>query len=174
MFHVKTRNTATSLSLGLFLVGISLISAGTLFAGESQEPMMHKTGMVHQDAPAWAEQLKGQTIIENSIEGRAERAALVEKQHEKMMQQIEKETAGTPSSGMYNNMSNMHQYGAGKGNYLLASESEGEPVAMKGGGLCPKTAPVRHYDISAINVEITLESMVGLLSWVYVYPDRKS
>jgi len=60
--------------------------------------MVHKTGMTHQDTPAWAEKLKGQTIVENAIEGRAERAALVEKQHEKMMQQIEKETAGSPNA----------------------------------------------------------------------------
>ncbi len=165
MFYMKkTRNAVTSLSLGLFLGGISLFSAGTLLAGESHETMVHKTGMTHQDTPAWAEKLKGQTIVENAIEGRAERAALVEKQHEKMMQQIEKETAGSPNAGAYNNMSTMHQYGAGMGNYLLASESEVEPVAMKGRGLCPTTAPVRHYDISAINVEITLNQ------WLDYYP----
>ena len=72
MFYVKTRNAVTSLSLGLFMGGILLFSSGTLLAGESQENMMHKTGMTHQDAPAWAEKLKGQTIVENSIEGRGE------------------------------------------------------------------------------------------------------
>lgn len=165
MFYLKkTRNAVTSLFLGLFLGGITLFSAGTLLAGESPETMIHKTGMTHQNTPAWAERLKGQTIVENAIEGRAERAALVEKQFEKMMQQIAKETAGSPNAGAYNNMSTMHQYGAGMGNYLLASESEVEPVAMKGGGLCPQTAPVRHYDISAIDVEITLNQ------WLDYYP----
>ena len=39
--------------------------------------LVHKTGMNHQ-TPGWAERLKGQTIVENAIEGRAERSALVE------------------------------------------------------------------------------------------------
>ena len=47
----------------------------------------------------------------------------------------------------------------------LAGQQQGdaEPVSMKG-GLCPKTAAVRNYDISAINVEITLNQ------WLDYYP----
>ena len=118
--------------------------------------------MNHQ-SPAWAERLKGQTIVENAQEGRAERAALVEKQHERLMQQMQEEMAESPTGG-YDTMSTMHQYGAGKGNYLLASDSDIEPVAMTGGGKCPASAPVKQYDISAINVEITLNQ------WLDYYP----
>ena len=57
-----------------------------------------------------------------------------------------------------------HQYGAGKGNYLLNSDPDIEPVAMSGGGKCPAFAQVRNYDISAINVEITLNQ------WLDYYP----
>lgn len=124
--------------------------------------VIEASGMNHE-SPAWAERLKGQTIIENAQEGRAERAALVEKQHERLMQQMQKEMSESNSGG-YNTMSMMHQYGAGKGNYLLASDSDIEPVAMAGGGKCPATAPVKHYDISAINVEITLNQ------WLDYYP----
>ena len=60
-------------------------------------------------------------------------------------------------------MSMIHQYGGGPENGLLASNSGVEPVSMKG-GLCPKTAPVRNYDVSAINVEITLNQ------WLDYYP----
>lgn len=123
---------------------------------------VHKTGMNHQ-TPGWAERLKGQTIVENAIEGRAERSALVELQHERLMQQMEKEMSGSNSGG-FNSMSMMHQYGAGKGNYLLNSDPDIEPVSMTGGGKCPATAPVKHYDISAINVEITLNQ------WLDYYP----
>ena len=118
--------------------------------------------MNHQ-SPAWAERLKGQTIVENAQEGRAERAALVEKQHERLMQQMQEEMAES-STGGFDTMSMMHQYGAGKGNYLLASDSDIEPVAMTGGGKCPAAAPVKHYDIAAINVEITLNQ------WLDYYP----
>ena len=50
--------------------------------------MIHKAGMTSQ-SPGWAERLKGQTIVEDAMEGRAERAALVEQQHQRMMQQME-------------------------------------------------------------------------------------
>ena len=54
--------------------------------------------MNHQ-SPAWAERLKGQTIVENAQEGRAERAALVEKQHERLMQQMQEEMTESPTGG---------------------------------------------------------------------------
>ena len=125
-------------------------------------PLVHKTGLTHQ-TPEWAERLKGQTIVENAKEGRAERAALVEKQHERLMKQMQEERAESNSGG-FDTMSMMHQYGAGKGNYLLSSDSDIEPVSMNGGGKCPATALVKQYDISAINVEITLNQ------WLDYYP----
>ena len=162
MFDVNTRNAVTSLSLGLVLGGISLLSAGTLLAGESPETMIHKAGMT-SPSPGWAEKLKGQTIVEDAMEGRAERAALVEQQHERMMQQMQQDMEhGGSNTGAFNGMSMIHQYGGGPQNGLLAS-SDAEPVSMTG-GLCPKTAQVRNYDISAINVEITLNQ------WLDYYP----
>ena len=123
----------------------------------------HKVSMSSQ-SPGWAERLKGQTITENAVEGRAERAALVELQHRRLMQQMQKDGQHKgDASGAFNTMSMMHQYGAGPANGLLASNSDVEPVSMKG-GLCPKTAPVRQYDVSAINVEITLNQ------WLDFYP----
>ncbi len=126
------------------------------------QPLLHATGMNHQ-SPAWAERLKGQTIVEDAQEGRPERAALVERQHERMMRQMEHEAEASGSGG-FDAMSMMHQYGAGKGNYLLSSEADIEPVSMNGGGKCPAAAPVRQYDVSAINVEITLNQ------WLDYYP----
>ena len=124
---------------------------------------VHQVSMSSQ-SPGWAQRLKGQTIMENAVEGRAERAALVELQHQRLMQQMQKDMQQKgDASGAFKTMSMMHQYGAGPANGLLASNSDVEPVSMKG-GLCPKTAPVRHYDVSAINVEITLNQ------WLDFYP----
>ena len=111
----------------------------------------------------WAEALKGQTVVENAIEGRAERSAMVELQHKRMMEQMQQEMGHQPSTGTFNNMSMMHQYGAGKENGLLMSNPDVEPVSTKG-GRCPARAPVKKYDISAIDAEITLNA------WLDYYP----
>ncbi|MEO8324597.1 MAG: multicopper oxidase domain-containing protein [Nitrospirota bacterium] len=66
-------------------------------------------------------------------------------------------------TGAFDSMSMIHQYGGGPENGLLASTAGVEPVSMKG-GLCPKTAPVRNYDVAAINVEISLNQ------WLDYYP----
>ena len=44
------------------------------------------------------------------------------------------------------------------------SDPRVEPVALTGGGKCPATAPVKQYNVSAINVEITLNQ------WLDFYP----
>ncbi|MDX1411611.1 MAG: hypothetical protein R3351_05605, partial [Nitrospirales bacterium] len=162
-FHFKLKNS--------FFILVALVA--TLMAGvfsiasaetSPSDSTVHKTKMVHQDSPGWAEKLKGQTIVENSVEGRAERAAMVELQHQRMMEQMEKEKQHQrDNTGAFNSMSMMHQYGAGMGNGLLASNMGVEPVSSSG-GLCPKSAPVKHYDISAINVEVTLNQ------WLDYYP----
>ena len=66
-------------------------------------------------------------------------------------------------SGMYNNMNMMHQYGAGGQDVLLMSNTGAEPVSSQG-GRCPASAPVKQYDVSAINVEISLNM------WLDYYP----
>ena len=151
---------------------VALLSGGTLlgnsFAVEGEDAshssVSHQVAMSNQSSPGWAERLKGQTITENAVEGRAERAALVELQHQRLMDQMQKEMQHQdPNSGAYNTMSMMHQYGAGPENGLLASNSGAEPVSDRG-GRCPATAPVKKYDISAINVEITLNQ------WLDYYP----
>ncbi|RMH08318.1 MAG: hypothetical protein D6704_03260, partial [Nitrospirae bacterium] len=132
--------------------------------GSPPQPKAQMVSSVASHSPSWAERLKGQTIIEDAMEGRAERAALVERQHQRLMEQMRKEMQYRgASTGAFGTMSMMHQYGAGPSNGLLMSNPDVEPVSTKG-GLCPKTAPVKHYDISAINVEITLNQ------WLDYYP----
>ncbi|WP_447964703.1 hypothetical protein [Nitrospira sp. Ecomares 2.1] len=167
MFHVKSRKAITTLSIGLLVGGTSFLSGGTLLAEEIQDKVIHSTGMVHQESPGWAERLKGQTIMEDTQEGRPNRAAMVERQHDRIMLRMENESgaqhADHTATGFYNTMTNMHQYGAGGQDLLLASDRNVEPVAASGGN-CPSTAPVREYDISAINAEITLNQ------WLDYYP----
>lgn len=163
MYHGKSRFLTASVFLAL-MGGATFWSTPSFVSAEnSSPPHAHQTGMPAQ-SPGWAEQLKGQTIVEDAMEGRAERAALVEQQHHRMMEQMQKDMEHKGAdTGAFDSMSMIHQYGAGPANGLLASTPGVEPVSMKG-GLCPKTAPVRNYDVSAINVEISLNQ------WLDYYP----
>src|SRR5213594_1463964 len=159
MYHLKVSHT--------FFRFLSMMAGGVLLwlplvaSAESSSHADH-TAMTHQ-TPGWAEQLKGQTIVEDAMAGRPERAALVERQHERIMLQMQQDLQTQTADGFYNNMSMMHQYGAGGQDLMLVSDPRIEPVAMQG-GRCPSSAPVRKYDISAINVEISINQ------WLDFYP----
>ncbi|MFM7841644.1 MAG: hypothetical protein ACKO9T_07200, partial [Nitrospira sp.] len=107
-------------------------------SAESPAPHVHKTGIVA--SPEWSEKLKAQTIIEDTKEGRPERAMQVEMQHQRIMRQLEQDAQAQHVNGAYNNMSMMHQYGAGGQDMLLVSDPRQEPVVMQG-GRCPAHAP---------------------------------
>ena len=149
------------------------------FAGHAEAPSTaHETGNIatHADLPSetanhamshpspeWAEKLKGQTIVEDAMEGHAERTSMVDRQHQRVMEQMAKDADVQRTSGYFNNMNMMHQYGAGSQDVLLMSQTGEEPVSTQG-GQCPAGTPVRRYDVSAINVEITLNR------WLDFYP----
>jgi manganese oxidase len=167
MFYLKSRKAITALSIGLCVGGSSLMTGGVLLAEDVKNKVMHHTGMGHQESPGWAERLKGQTIMEDVASGRPDRAARVERQHERIMLNMNSESGSQShtehADGFFNTMSTMHQYGAGGQDLLLASDRSVEPVSTNG-GRCPSSAPVRHYDISAIEAEITLNQ------WLDYYP----
>jgi manganese oxidase len=148
------------------MLSVAMLSLPLAAAAETPSHDIHgaamPAGMTHQ-TPAWAEKLKGQTIMEDAMEGRPERAAMVERQHQRIMLQMGKDAEMQQTGGMFNNMSMMHQYGAGGQDLLLVSDPRTEPV-MGPGGRCPANAAVRKYDISAINVEISLNQ------WLDYYP----
>ena len=159
MFFRSLRVSVPTRMLGamsaLALLGVSLASA--------ESASQHVT-MNHQ-LPGWAEKLKGQTIVEDTMSGNPGRSAMVEQQHQRIMDQMAKDpqVQGT-NTGMYNTSTMMHQYGAGGQDMLLVSDPRVEPVSLTGGGKCPVTAPVKQYNVSAINVEITLNQ------WLDFYP----
>ena len=84
---------------------------------------------------------------------------------EKLEQQAQKDAKAQQTSGAFNEMSMMHQYmGQDGSSFLLMSDgSKGEPV-MASGGKCPAGVPVKQYDVSMINIEITLNR------WLDFYP----
>ena len=159
--HVRLRFTVVSF-LGV-LGSAVFLGTPTVALSQNGSPAVQPVAMTQANQP-WAEMLKGQTIVENSVEGRAERAAKVELQHQRLMEQMQKDSSHQGNNtGTFNSMSMMHQYGAGKGNGLLMSDMDAQPVSNNG-GRCPSGAPVKSYDISAINVEVTLNA------WLDYYP----
>ncbi|MCA9465873.1 MAG: hypothetical protein KC643_10575, partial [Nitrospira sp.] len=127
MYHGKSSMLTASAFLALF-GGAALVGSPPLVSAENGESQhVHSAGMNAQ-SPGWAERLKGQTIVEDSMEGRAERAALVEQQHNRLMEQMQKDMEVTgQNSGAFNSMSMIHQYGAGQGTGLLSSAPGVEP-----------------------------------------------
>ena len=78
----------------------------------SAENSSSHVAMNHQ-LPSWAEQLKGQTIVEDTMAGKGDRAAMVEQQHQRIMQHMahDPQVQGV-NTGMYNTQSMMHQVGS--------------------------------------------------------------
>jgi len=99
------------------LVSSLVIAAPGAFAEDSQEHQGHQMnhaamGMVDNSNEAWAQKLKGQTIVEDAMAGRANRSSLVEMQHNRLMEQMTRQVqvGQTTNTGMFNGMSTMHQY----------------------------------------------------------------
>ena len=145
------------------IAGAALLSLPLMAGAEPASPHAQHTSMSHQ-TPDWAEKLKGQTVVEDTLEGRPDRAAMVEQQHQRVMQQMMNDPQlQQTSGGLYNSMTMLHQYGAGGQDLMLVSDPRTEPVQGQG-GRCPANAPVRSYDVSAINVEISINQ------WLDFYP----
>lgn len=166
--HRKGRTSSLWLmSLSLLFAGSLVAAPGLSVAGSGDHsPSGHATPVA---MPGWTQQLKGQTIVENAIEGRADNAQKMEQQHHRLMEKLERQAqtdaTGQRTSGMFNDMSMMHQYmGQDGSSFLLMTDSgKGEPV-LTTGGKCPANAPLKKYDVSMINIEITLNR------WLDFYP----
>ncbi len=152
---------------GMKMIVAAAMAGALVYAPLATAGEQDSSGHVHSAAgprmPAWAEQLKGQTIVEDVMEGRPERTAMMERQHQRIMNQMAQDAETQRTGGFYNHVNMLHQYGAGNQDVLLMSGSGAEPVVASG-GRCPAHAPVKHYDVSAINVEITLNR------WLDFYP----
>ena len=92
--------------LPVLALASSLAGSPAVFAAES-----------HQHQPAatpvgWQQQLKGQTIVEDAIEGRAERSEKIEMQHHRLMrkleEQVQQDAQAQMTSGAYNEIGRAH------------------------------------------------------------------
>lgn len=165
----QRRRSSLSLMLHSVLLAGSLVATPWLLAASAEESLHEEGHATPVALPGWTQQLKGQTILEDTIEGRPDRSGKMEMQHhrlmEKLEQQAQKDAKAQQTSGAFNEMSMMHQYmGQDGSSFLLMSDgSQGEPV-MTSGGKCPAGVPVKQYDVSMINVEVTLNR------WLDFYP----
>jgi hypothetical protein len=108
------------------------------------------------------------SIVEKTMEGYVDRVTLIEWRHRWIMPQMEQGAYAQQISRSYNNKSMMDQYGTGKDDMLLMSQTGVEPISSLG-ARCPASAPVRQYDISAINVEISLNWWLNFSYPGYMY-----
>lgn len=169
--HLRRRRAAgMATSLHAALLAGSLLGMPALSGAESDASghLGHQGHASTVSMPGWTQALKGQTIVEESLEGRDGRSEKVELQHHRLMRQMDQQMAGDAqaqwTSGGYNGMSMMHQYmGQDGSSFLLMSDNKTEPVGTSG-GKCPAGVPVKHYDVSMITAEITLNR------WQDYYP----
>ena len=164
----RQRHTGLALMLQSVLLAGSLVATPWLFAAGTGEES-HQGHASPVAMPGWTQQLKGQTILEDTIEGRPDRSGNMERQHhrlmEKLEQQAQKDAKAQQTSGAFNEMSMMHQYmGQDGSSFLLMSDGSKDEPVMASGGKCPAGVPTKQYDVSMINIEITLNR------WLDFYP----
>ncbi|MEW6324959.1 MAG: multicopper oxidase domain-containing protein [Nitrospirota bacterium] len=126
---------------------------GDLFAeGEHQHGASDAVQVAN--ASDWEAQLKEQLAREDQMEGRAGHSQKVEAAMQKLMDEIFQGTndhAAHTGEGAFGGMAMMQQMDR---SFFLGPTGVAESITQ--GGRCPKNAPRKEYDITAINVEITL------------------
>jgi hypothetical protein len=108
------------------------------------------------------------SIVEKVMEKYVDRVTLVEWPHQRIMPQMKRDAYAQQTRSFYNNMSMLHQNEAGQEDVWLLSQTGIESISSLG-ARCPAGAPVRQYDISAINVEISLNWWLNFSYPGYMY-----
>ena len=136
----------------LLLVGLSV---GSAFAGTSHDShdKGHKNPGV--DRPAWLDKFENQLDHEDLMSGLEGSQEKLDQKFmllmDRLQDKIQEHASPASSGGGFHDSWSAHQLGQ---SYLLGP-SEAATKVFKGAH-CPSGAPVRSYDITAINVEITL------------------
>lgn len=107
-------------------------------------------------------------IVEQVIEGHADRVMLVDWQDQGSMWQREPYAHGRQTRRFDRKVSMLHQNGAGKEDASPVSQTDVASISNHA-TRCPADAPVRQYDISAINVEISLSWWLNFSYPGYMY-----
>jgi len=132
-----------------------IFPTGLVFAEEGDQHNHVMPDVVAAASPEWQKKLADQIAREDKAEGREGHADQVNAAMNKLMEEIGmgmKQHAGPAgTTGAFSDMGAMQQMDR---SFFLASTGNEESVTK--GGRCPKSAPVKNYDITAINVEITL------------------
>ena len=112
-------------------------------------------GQTGPERPAWLNKLETQVDYEEMMSGMEGRQDRLNNTFMKLMDRLQdkiKEHATPASSGGgFHDSWSAHQLGQ---SYLLGPSEAAVPVSQ--GSHCPSSAPVKQYNVSAINVEIML------------------
>ena len=140
----------------------SVVPAGTGAYKAQQQAQTYDPDAV----PDWVNRLRGQVLIEETLEGRSGRTAKIARMHQKMMDHAAAERKGAVRdvSGPRTYSDMLHQMGLMGNDIILEAADQAVSDSMNTGGSCPANAPKRVFDIKAIEVEITLNQ------WHMFYP----
>ncbi|MFQ5674193.1 MAG: hypothetical protein ACE5G9_14020, partial [Nitrospinales bacterium] len=140
-------------------LGVATVGAVEKVAG-SQDTVK----MASVDRPAWLDKLEKQIDYEEMMSGLEGRREKLEKtfrgMKKKFIDQVQEHVSPASAGGGFHDSWAAHQMGQ---SYLLGP-SQTAVQGSVGGGHCLSSAPVKTYDITAINVEITLNQ------WGDYYP----
>jgi hypothetical protein len=144
---------------GMLFILLLLLSVVPAFAGDKDS---HKHGS-SVDRPEWLNKLEDQVNYEEMMGGMEGRQEKMDKTFMKLMDRlqgkIQEHAAPASSGGGFHDSWSAHQLGK---SYLLGPSEAGAQVFK--GAHCPSGIPVRSFDITAINVEVTLNQ------WGDYYP----
>lgn len=165
--NIVRRDLWRAATVALLLI---LSEKGGAFAGgDHTHPEAQPTA-----SSGWEQKLKEQVAREDQAEGHAGHSDQVDAAMNKLMDEISKgmnqHAEHTGGAGAFGGMANMQQMDR---SFFLGPTTTAETVT--GGGHCPKGAPVKEYDISAINVEITLNQWLDYHpGYMYVLSENEA
>ncbi len=163
-------NRVRGLSVGIWMVpllaflvlGWGLPAGAQMKMDHSMHPKPSSIGPA-VDQPAWLKKLEQQVNTEEMMSGMENRQERMNQTFMKLMDRLQgklKEHAAPASSGGgFHDSWSAHQLGQ---SYLLGPSEAADKVYK--GAHCPSSAPVKTYDVTAINVEVTLNQ------WGDYYP----
>ncbi|HEX9756377.1 MAG TPA: multicopper oxidase domain-containing protein [Nitrospiria bacterium] len=161
------RKFAGNFLAGIFFALFALNVQGLTVAAEEGTTSSEPANEQEATTQDWKGKLKAQIHIEDSIEGRPARMSRMDIMNKMAAQQFAHENH-EEKKGTFTAMEGPgHQLdmfdGMMKQGVLLGPASVAEE-SVTSSGRCPKSAPVKKLDITAINVEVTLNQ------WLDYYP----
>ena len=144
------------------LVVLTLVLSLGLVTNASAVTFDHQTKKAHE-RPAWLDKLENQINYEEMMSGMEGRQDRLDNTYLKLMGRlqgkIKEHTSPASSGGGFHDSWSAHQL---QQSYLLGPSEAAEKIFKA--AHCPSNAPVKKYDVTAINVEITLNQ------WGDYYP----